>query len=128
MRGEASLKTEFGVADLILQSENDNSVVRDLQYLQASMLWLDIGAFCGYKRKMEIAESSLQFLVTVCHFYRLSMWPTLTLQALRRAGRFDHVRYPAIAPNIEDNDEQLQVKWKQWAQQESYKRWVTLET
>lgn len=29
------------------------------------MLWLDIGAFCGYRRKMEIAESSLQFLVTV---------------------------------------------------------------
>jgi hypothetical protein len=33
--------------------------------LQASMLWLDIGAFCGYRRKMEIAESSLQHLVTV---------------------------------------------------------------
>ena len=29
------------------------------------MLWLDIGAFCGYRRKMEIAESSLQHLVTV---------------------------------------------------------------
>ncbi|RYO49169.1 hypothetical protein AA0116_g12288 [Alternaria tenuissima] len=45
-------------------SENDNSVIRDLEYLQASMLWLDIGAFCGYRRKMEIAESSLQSLVT----------------------------------------------------------------
>jgi hypothetical protein len=29
------------------------------------MLWLDIGAFCGYRRKMEIAESNLQGLVTV---------------------------------------------------------------
>lgn len=29
------------------------------------MLWLDIGAFCGYRRKMEIAEGYLQPLVTV---------------------------------------------------------------
>lgn len=29
------------------------------------MLWIDIGAFCGFKRKMVIAESSLQTLVTV---------------------------------------------------------------
>jgi len=39
--------------------------MRDLEYLQASMLWLDIGAFCGFRRKMIIAESNLQALVTV---------------------------------------------------------------
>ncbi|RYO26282.1 hypothetical protein AA0111_g8164 [Alternaria arborescens] len=89
-------------------SENDNSVIRDLEYLQASMLWLDIGAFCGYRRKMEIAESSLQSLVT----------------ALRRAGRFDHIRYPAIKPSAKDSDEELQTKWKRWVEQESYKRLV----
>ncbi|KAF2629060.1 C2H2 type zinc finger domain-containing protein [Macroventuria anomochaeta] len=87
-------------------SENDNSVIRDLEYLQASMLWLDIGAFCGYRRKMEIAESSLQPLVT----------------ALRRAGRLDYVRYPAVAPSAEDGEEELHAKWKQWVEQESYKR------
>ncbi|KAH6629612.1 C2H2 type zinc finger domain-containing protein [Boeremia exigua] len=87
-------------------SENDNSVIRDLEYLQASMLWLDIGAFCGYRRKMEIAESSLQSLVT----------------ALRRAGRLDYVRYPAVTPSAEDSEEQLRTKWKQWVEQESYKR------
>ncbi|KAF2656918.1 hypothetical protein K491DRAFT_355856 [Lophiostoma macrostomum CBS 122681] len=87
-------------------SENDNSVVRDLQYLQACMLWLDIGAFCGYKRKMEIAESSLQSLVT----------------ALRRAGRLDYVQYPAVKPSAEDSEEELHVKWKQWVEHESYKR------
>ncbi|KAI4688799.1 uncharacterized protein J4E84_004729 [Alternaria hordeiaustralica] len=89
-------------------SENDNSVIRDLEYLQASMLWLDIGAFCGYRRKMEIAESSLQSLVT----------------ALRRAGRFDYIRYPAVTPSAEDGDEELHAKWKQWVEQESYKRLV----
>lgn len=50
---------------LFYQVENDNSVLRDLQWLQASMLWLDIGIFCGYKRKMQIAESYLQPLCTV---------------------------------------------------------------
>lgn len=30
------------------------------------MMWLDIGVFCGYKRKMQIAESHLQPLCTVC--------------------------------------------------------------
>jgi hypothetical protein len=29
------------------------------------MLWIDIGAFCGYKRGMLVAESSLQVVVTV---------------------------------------------------------------
>lgn len=29
------------------------------------MIWLDICSFCGFKRKMEIAESNLQPLVTV---------------------------------------------------------------
>lgn len=87
-------------------SENDNSVVRDLEYLQACMLWLDIGAFCGYRRKMEVAESSLQSLVT----------------ALRRAGRLDYVRYPTVTPSSGDSEDELHVKWKQWVEQESYKR------
>ncbi|KAH8729139.1 C2H2 type zinc finger domain-containing protein [Phaeosphaeriaceae sp. PMI808] len=88
--------------------EQDNSVMRDLQYLQASMIWLDIGAFCGFRRKMEIAESSLQALVT----------------ALRRAGRLDYVRYPLITPNAEDGEEALDTKWRQWVELESYKRLV----
>lgn len=46
----------------------------------------------------------------------------LTPQALRRAGRFDYVRYPTIAPSAEDGDEKLRKKWKQWAERESYKR------
>jgi hypothetical protein len=52
--------------NFIMQAELDNSVLRDLQYFQASMMWLDIGIFCGHKRKMQIAESHLQPLCTVC--------------------------------------------------------------
>jgi hypothetical protein len=89
-------------------SERDNSVLQEIQYLQASMLWLDIGAFCGFRHKMQMAEASLQALIT----------------ALRRAGRFDGVRYPVIVPTMEENEEQLNKKWRQWIQFESYQRLV----
>lgn len=89
-------------------AERDNSVTRDLQYLQASMLCLDIGAFCGFQRKMEVAESSLQVLVT----------------SLRRAGRFDDVRYPAIMPESNDDCDKINEKWCRWVELEAYKRLV----
>jgi hypothetical protein len=93
---------------LSVLSEQDNSVTRELQYLQASMLWLDIGAFCGFRRKMEIAESSLQGLLT----------------ALRRTGRFDQVRYPIVMPTPEESEIDLDKKWRRWVEFESYKRLV----
>lgn len=89
-------------------AECDNSVMRDLQYLQASMLCLDIGAFCGFQRKMQVAESSLQVLVT----------------SLRRGGRFDDVRYPTIMPGSDDDCDKLNEKWRQWIDFEAYKRLV----
>lgn len=88
--------------------EDDNSVIRDLQYLQACMTWLDLSAFCGFKRKMEIAESNLQPLVT----------------ALRRAGKFDRASYTTIAPDQSDSEDRLREKWELWVMQESYKRLV----
>ncbi|KAH7385238.1 hypothetical protein DE146DRAFT_666574 [Phaeosphaeria sp. MPI-PUGE-AT-0046c] len=88
--------------------ERDNNASQNLQYLQANMLWIDIGAFCGYKRKMKIAESSLQGLVT----------------ALRHAGRFGEGQSQAIAPNANDQKQELDHKWRQWVDRESYRRLV----
>ncbi|PPJ54283.1 hypothetical protein CBER1_06569 [Cercospora berteroae] len=88
--------------------EDDNNVIRDLEYLQAYMMWIDVTAFCGYKRKMEIAEHSLQPLVT----------------ALRRAGKFDRVTYTSNQDAQTDEDNSLESNWKHWAKQESYKRLV----
>lgn len=88
--------------------EDDNSAIRDLQYLQASMIWLDICGFCGYRRKMEIAESNLQPIAT----------------ALRRCGKFDRVAYEVIVPSMEDDLETTTNKWRRWVNQESYKRLV----
>ena len=48
-----------------MQFENSNSRTRDLEALQAYMIDLDLGLWSGFKRKMEIAESFLQPLMTV---------------------------------------------------------------
>ncbi|KAL2808072.1 hypothetical protein BJX63DRAFT_424893 [Aspergillus granulosus] len=87
--------------------ESDNSVLRDLQYFQASMMWLDIGVFCGYKRKMQIAESHLQPLCT----------------ALRRAGAFDRSFYSqyTFLEKLHNGDS-LESVWYEWIRQESLKR------
>ncbi|KAJ5481159.1 hypothetical protein N7539_007053 [Penicillium diatomitis] len=98
--------TRVSLAQLV---EEDNSVLRDLQYLQASMIWLDIGVFCGYTRKMQIAESYLQPLVT----------------ALRRGAAFDRSTYTAITPHTFGNSEEsLQRAWYAWVRQESLRRLV----
>ena len=49
------------------QFEKDNSRTRELQVLQTYALELDIGLWSGYKRKMEIAESHAQPLITVSY-------------------------------------------------------------
>ncbi|OAL06967.1 C2H2 type zinc finger domain-containing protein [Phaeosphaeriaceae sp. SRC1lsM3a] len=86
--------------------ERDDNASQCLQYLQASMLWIDIGAFCGYKRKMMIAESNLQGLIT----------------ALRHAGRFYEGQGQAIVPNVNEQKQELDHKWRQWVERESYRR------
>ncbi|KAK7725135.1 hypothetical protein SLS57_004048 [Botryosphaeria dothidea] len=106
-------QTRDRILQLVIQTvgtrvESDNSVIRDLQYLQAYMIWLDIGIWCGYKRKMEIAESHFQPLCT----------------ALRKAGAFDKSFYKRIIPSSDDDDATLEGKWRQWVEQESYKRLV----
>lgn len=89
-------------------AEEDNSAVRTLEYLQASMIWLDVCSFCGYKRKMETAESNLQPLVT----------------ALRRFGKFDRAAYEDVNPAACDDDAALATKWRRWIECESFKRLV----
>jgi hypothetical protein len=98
----------FEIARVALHrlAEEDNSVIRDLQYSQAYMLWVEVFAFCGFKRKMEVGEHSLQPLVT----------------GLRRAGKFDRAAYSKIEPGMKDDERALSVKWKAWIEAESYKR------
>lgn len=88
--------------------ETDNSTTRQLQPLQAYMLYLDVGLWSGIRRKTEIASSFLQ--------------PGATM--LSWADAFMKFRYDDIVPSNEDDARANQTKWKTWIEQESLKRIV----
>ncbi|KAI5925748.1 hypothetical protein F4810DRAFT_699971 [Camillea tinctor] len=95
-----------GVAE---KFEASNSSTRDLQCQQAFMLVLDIGLWSGFKRKMEIAESFKQTILTM----------------LRRAGAFSGpADSPSTIPLPSDTTEVLTMKWHKFIQRESLKRLV----
>ncbi|KAL4960225.1 Zn(II)2Cys6 transcription factor [Aspergillus stella-maris] len=87
--------------------EADNSRVRELQTMQAYLLWVSMGLWSGFKRNMEIAESFLGAPITM----------------LRRCGSFSRHSYrQAIQPYATDEDDVLHAKWTAWVHQESLKR------
>lgn len=91
-----------------VQVEEDNTLMRDLQIMQASLLQLKIGLWSGDSRKMELAEGFQQVLVTMA----------------RRGGFFRRGTYERIVPYAEDQGEVLEHKWRQWVKQESRKRFA----
>ncbi|KAL4892419.1 hypothetical protein BDV59DRAFT_202561 [Aspergillus ambiguus] len=88
--------------------ERDNSTTRDLRASQTFALVIDIGMWSGDRRRTEIAESFQQPLVTM----------------LRRGLRFRRSIYHSIVPNPEDTEAVLDKKWRDWVEQESFKRLV----
>ena len=91
-----------------VQVEEDNSLMRDLQIMQGSLLQLKIGLWSGDSRKMELAEGFQAVLITMA----------------RRAGLFRRGTYERIVPHPDDQGEILQNKWRQWVKQESRKRFA----
>ncbi|KAK6437809.1 hypothetical protein LTR95_005997 [Oleoguttula sp. CCFEE 5521] len=91
-----------------VQVEEDNTLMRDLQIMQASLLQLKIGLWSGDSRKMELAEGFQQVLVTMA----------------RRGGLFRRGTYERIVPYSEDQGEVLERKWRMWVKQESRKRFA----
>ncbi|KAH8726893.1 C6 transcription factor-like protein RegA [Phaeosphaeriaceae sp. PMI808] len=87
--------------------EADNTAIRDLKHLQNLFLELQIGMWSGISRKMEIAESFLQALMTM----------------LRRGSRFRNSTWRYISPS-DDHSTSLEDQWKEWVHQESYLRLV----
>ncbi|KAI4703069.1 hypothetical protein J4E81_001946 [Alternaria sp. BMP 2799] len=88
--------------------EEDNTAIRDLQHLQTFLLQLKVGMWSGISRKMEIAESFLQPLMTM----------------LRRGGRFRRSTWKEISPSPDDQGSVLEDKWLSWVNQESFLRLV----
>ncbi|KAI1500665.1 hypothetical protein F5X99DRAFT_429343 [Biscogniauxia marginata] len=96
----------MGIAEKL---ESSNLLTRDLQCQQAYILVLDVGLWSGFKRKMEIAESFVQPVVTM----------------LRRAGKFSAPPdSPSLVPLLSDSTELLTMKWHKFIQRESFKRLV----
>ncbi|CEO59649.1 hypothetical protein PMG11_04317 [Penicillium brasilianum] len=86
--------------------EDDNTLTRELKQQQIYTLTLQIGLWSGDNRRVEIAESCFQPIVTM----------------LRRASRFKHEVYPIVAPSATDDDSTVNRKWRAWVEQESFKR------
>lgn len=87
--------------------ESDNRNIRSLRPMQGLTLTLDVGIWSGDRRRMEIAESFAQCLVTM----------------MRRGG---HFRQPSTTPTptLSDDPNTLDKKWKAWIEAESIKRLV----
>lgn len=85
------------------QWEQDNTLIRDLQLSQAWIINLEIGLWSGYSRKVEIAESFLQPLVTM----------------LRRDGKLKRSGYSEPINGTEAN---MSKAWLTWIESESWKR------
>jgi hypothetical protein len=81
-------------------------LIRDLQLVQAFLITLDIGLWSGHGRKVEIAESFLQPLLTM----------------LRRGGKLRRSGYPKIILEHGEEPEAAARTWHAWVQQESFKR------
>lgn len=88
--------------------EEDNTAIRDLQHVRNFYLQLKVGMWSGISRKMEIAESFLQPLMTM----------------LRRGGRFRRSTWRDIFPSTDIQGPALEIKWQEWAHQESYLRLI----
>ncbi|KIW68487.1 hypothetical protein PV04_04429 [Phialophora macrospora] len=95
---------------IIRKFESNNRLTRDLRLLQAFALQLEVALWSGDKRRMELAESASQ--------------PLITASMMRRAGRLSSPKSQTPAPTVEDSDEILDLKWRQWVQAESYKRFA----
>ncbi|KAB8202535.1 hypothetical protein BDV34DRAFT_215338 [Aspergillus parasiticus] len=93
---------------IFVKYENDNTYTRNLRQQQAYALTLQIGLWSGDKRRVEIAESFAQPIVTM----------------LRRASHLRSEGYPIISPSVVDEEETLSQKWHHWVESESHKRVV----
>ncbi|EXK78647.1 hypothetical protein FOQG_16683 [Fusarium oxysporum f. sp. raphani 54005] len=89
--------------------DSDNRLIRNLQTNQTFLLWIELGLWSGFRRKMEIGEGFAHTLPTM----------------LRRAGAFRQMFYsPTVIPTSNDDADTLREKWMKWVEQESFKRLV----
>ncbi|KAL2782940.1 hypothetical protein BJX66DRAFT_345393 [Aspergillus keveii] len=108
---EAVRKFGFGLGEILgnhlhKEAERNHTLTRDLEYLQAFCLNLDVALWSGIKNKMELAESTVGVLVNM----------------MRAAGRYRRTAYHPISPSSGDFGDALDHRWRAWVRQESFKR------
>lgn len=84
----------------------NNTLVRDLELLQAFLITLELGIWSGRSRHVEIAESFLQPVVTM----------------LRRDARLRQSGYPRTVVPEDGSSHDMVRLWKDWVHHESFKR------
>ncbi|KAJ3510080.1 hypothetical protein NM208_g15582 [Fusarium decemcellulare] len=94
-------------AAVATQLESVDSLGQDLMLLQASMLHLDIGKWCGSSRQMEMTD-------------------TFTIQLLAMLRKTGRTRFSSDAnlyvPTASDSFEAIESKWRHFIMLESHKR------
>jgi hypothetical protein len=119
--------------------DEDNRNARKLSTAQTFLLWMELGLWSGFRRKMEIGESFAHTVPTVSGSFAIGrcshLWypdhkfADFTAKMLRRAGAFQSSHYRIITPpsaNIEGDA--LQRRWHEWIEKESLKRYQTSVT
>jgi hypothetical protein len=88
--------------------ESNNTLIRNLELIQAFLIHLEVGIWSGHSRKIEITESFLQ--------------PPVTM--LRRAGKFRASGYYSVEVTKASKGQELHALWQSWLEQETFKRTV----
>ncbi|KAI5917498.1 hypothetical protein F4810DRAFT_696169 [Camillea tinctor] len=115
VRSASSSVQKFGLAlhEIIKEklretSRKSNIITRDLQFLQAYALQIQIGSWSGNKRKMEIAGGAVGNIVNI----------------LRACGHFRRFSVPMQAPLLDEPGLSLETIWRNWVERESVTRLV----
>ncbi|KAI0593162.1 hypothetical protein F4775DRAFT_579213 [Biscogniauxia sp. FL1348] len=115
LRSPSRAVQKFGLAlhellglQLRKASRMSNILTRDLQYLQAFTLRIQIALLSGDKRKIEIAGGHSGILANM----------------LRAGGRYRRFTYAPVSPQPGDGNVSLEARWKDWIEQESFIRLV----
>ncbi|KAJ9149785.1 hypothetical protein NKR23_g4078 [Pleurostoma richardsiae] len=89
-------------------SQVSSILTRDLEFLQAYALQIEIGLWSGDKRKMEMAGGSIGNLVNM----------------LRGGGRYRRFAHASRSPLSDECGTSLEEKWRNWVEQQSFTRLV----
>ncbi|KAL1900755.1 hypothetical protein Cpir12675_000768 [Ceratocystis pirilliformis] len=91
---------------ILVESKINKSL--DLDLFQATVILQDLAMWSGNRATMSTADSHIAFPVSILRYQR----------------KYQRLSYPIILVHPDDYGKVLESKWRQWSQQESWKRLV----